>query len=195
MLFLFVLWNRHWSWCYFVLRIWQTGNRNKAILTIVIGLKNKLHWNLVKSALDKEDKSVSVYSLLFNFLFVVSVCNVFNYVLCLWIIRNVCNLFNRELMQKLFELLRNIRSDQVRSVAQSCPTLFDPMNRSTPGLPVHHQLPEFTQTHVHQVSDTIQPSHPLSSPSPPAPNPSQHQSLFQWVNTLHKVAKVLEFQL
>ena len=67
----------------------------------------------------------------------------------------------------------------VSSVAQSCPTLFDPMNRSTPGLPVHHQLPEFTQTHVHRVSDAIQPSHPLSSPSPPASNPSLHQSLFQ----------------
>ena len=64
-------------------------------------------------------------------------------------------------------------SDQIRSVPQSCPTLCDPMNRSTPGLPVHHQLPEFTQTHVHRVSDTIQPSHPLASPSPPAPNPSQ----------------------
>ena len=64
-------------------------------------------------------------------------------------------------------------------VAQSCPTLRDPMNRSTPGLPVHHQLPEFTQTHVHRVSDAIQPSHPLSFPSPPAPNPSQHQSIFQ----------------
>ena len=68
---------------------------------------------------------------------------------------------------------------QIRSVAQSCPTPCDPMNRSTPGLPVHHQLLEFTQTHVHRVSDAIQPSHPLSSPSPPAPNPSQHQSLFQ----------------
>ena len=74
---------------------------------------------------------------------------------------------------------------QIRSVAQSCPTLCDPMNRSMPGLQVHHQLPEFTQTHVHQVSDAIQPSHPLSSPSPPAPNPSQHQSLFQWVNSSH----------
>ena len=81
------------------------------------------------------------------------------------------------------------------SVAQSCPTLCDPMNHSTPGLPVHHQLLEFTQTHVHQVGDAIQPSHPLSSPSPPAPNPSQHQSLFQWVNSSHEVAKVLEFQL
>ena len=81
------------------------------------------------------------------------------------------------------------------SVTQSCPTPCDPMNRSMPGLPVHHQLPEFTQTHVHWISDTIQPSHPLSSPSPPAPNPSQHQGLFQWVNSSHEVAKVLEFQL
>ena len=70
-------------------------------------------------------------------------------------------------------------SVQFSSVAQSCPTLCDPMNRSTPGLPVHHQLPEFTQTHVHRVSGAIQPSHPLSSPSPPTPNPSQHQCLFQ----------------
>ena len=67
-------------------------------------------------------------------------------------------------------------SDQIRSVAQSCPTLCDPMYHSMPGLPVHHQLPEFTQTHVHRVSDAIQPSHPLSSPSPPAPNPSQNKS-------------------
>ena len=84
---------------------------------------------------------------------------------------------------------------QFSSVAQSCPTLYDPMNRSTPGLPVHHQLLEFTQTHVHRVGDAIQPSHPLLSPSPPAPNSSQHQSLFQWVNSSHEVAKVLEFQL
>ena len=81
------------------------------------------------------------------------------------------------------------------SVAQSCPTLCDPMNRSTPGLTIHHQLPEFTQTHVHLVSDAIHPSHPLLSPSPLAPNPSQHQSLSQWVNSSHEVAKVLEFQL
>ena len=70
-------------------------------------------------------------------------------------------------------------SVQFSSVAQSCPTLWDPMNYSTPGLPVHHQLPEFTQTHVHRVSDAIRPSHPLSSSSPPAPNLSQLQSLFQ----------------
>ena len=86
------------------------------------------------------------------------------------------------------------RSVQFSSV-QSCPTLFDPMNRSMPGLPVHNQLLEFTQTHVHQVGDAIQPSHPLSSPAPPAPNPSQHQGLFQWVNSSHEVAKVSEFQL
>ena len=71
------------------------------------------------------------------------------------------------------------QSAQFSSVAQSCPTRCDPMNRSTPGLPVHHQLPEFTQTHVHRVGDAIQPSHLLSSLSPPAPNPSQHQGLFQ----------------
>ena len=86
-------------------------------------------------------------------------------------------------------------SVQFSSVTQSCPTLCDPMNRSTPGLPVHHQLPKFTQTHAHRVGDAIQPSHPLSSPSPPAPNPSQHQGFFQWVNSSHEVAKVLEFQL
>src|SRR5574341_2597325 len=80
-------------------------------------------------------------------------------------------------MLKLPNNCTHLRSDQIRSVTQSCPTLCDPMNRSMPGLPVHHQLPEFTQ--VHRVSDAIQPSHPLSSPSPLAPNPSQHQSLFQ----------------
>ena len=81
------------------------------------------------------------------------------------------------------------------SVAQSCLTLCNPMNHSTPGLPVHHQLPESTQTHVHRVDDAIQPSHPLSSPSPPAINLSQHQGLFKRDNSLHEVAKVLEFQL
>ena len=94
----------------------------------------------------------------------------------------------------LFLKLWGFSSVQFTSVAQSCPTLCDPMNRSTPGLPVHHQLPEFTQTHIHRVGDAIQPSHPLSSPFPPAPNPSQHQGLFQWVNSSHEVAKVLEFQ-
>ena len=83
---------------------------------------------------------------------------------------------------------------QFSSATQSCLTLCNPMNCSTPGLPVHHHLLEFTQTHVHRVSAAIQPSHPLQSPSPPAPNPSQHQNLFQWVNSSYEVDKVLEFQ-
>ena len=82
-----------------------------------------------------------------------------------------------------FNLYAEFNSVQFSSVSQSCRTLCDPKNRSTPGLPVHHQLPEFTQTHVHRGRDAIQPSHPLLSPSPPAPNPSQHQSLFQRVNS------------
>ena len=86
-------------------------------------------------------------------------------------------------------------SVQFSSVTQWCPTLCDPMNCSMPGLPVHHQLPEFTQTHVHWVDDAIQQPHPLSSPSLPALNLSQHQGLFQWVSSSHQVAKILEFQL
>ena len=96
---------------------------------------------------------------------------------------------------KFINLNKENISQLVSSVAQSCLTLCDPMNHSTPGLPVHHQLLEFTQTHVYWVGDAIQPSHPLSSPSPPALNLSQHQGLFKWVSSLHQVAKVLEFQL
>ena len=96
--------------------------------------------------------------------------------------------------QKIYTLVV-VGWDQFSSVAQSCPTLCDPMDCSTPGFPVHHQLLELTQTHVHWVSDAIQPSHPLSSPSPPAFNLSQHQGLFKWVSSSHQVAKVLEFQL
>ena len=84
---------------------------------------------------------------------------------------------------------------QFSSVSQSCPTLCDPMNHSTPGLHVHLQLPEFTQTHIHWVGDAIQPSHPLSSPSLPALSLSQHQGLFKWVSSSYQVAKILEFQL
>ena len=93
--------------------------------------------------------------------------------------------------------IRNImlQKAQFSSVTQSCPTLCDPMNHSTPGLPVHHQLPETTQTHIHWVGDGIQPPYPLSSPSPPALNLSQHQGLFQGVSSSYQVAKVLEFQL
>ena len=83
---------------------------------------------------------------------------------------------------------------QFSSVAQSCPTLCDPMDHSTPGLPVHHQLPEFTQSHVHRVDDAIHPSHSLSSPSLPALNVSQHQGLLRSVSSSHQVSKVLEFQ-
>ena len=102
--------------------------------------------------------------------------------------QSACRTASSELVSKL------IQFSSVQSL--SCVQLFaTPMNCSTPGLPVHHQLPEFTQTHIHWVSDAIQPSHPLSSPSPPAPTTFQHQSLFQWVNFSHEVAKVLEFQL
>ena len=95
----------------------------------------------------------------------------------------------------MFNITNYQSVSSVSSVAQSFLTLCDPINCSTPDLPVHHQLPESTHTHVHPVSDAIQPSHPLSSPSPPAPNPSQHQGLFQWVNSSHELAKVLEFLL
>ena len=81
--------------------------------------------------------------------------------------------------EKAFDKIQHLFIIQFSKVTQSCLTLCNPMNRSMPGLPVHHQLPEFTQTHVLRVGDAIQPSHPLSSPSPLAPNPSQHQSLFQ----------------
>ena len=84
---------------------------------------------------------------------------------------------------------------QVTSVVQSCPTLCDPMNCSTPGLPIHHQLPESIKTHVHSVGDAIQPSYPLSSPSPPALTLSQNQGLFQWVSSWHQIATVLVLQL
>ena len=86
-------------------------------------------------------------------------------------------------------------NQQCRHGCSVCPNLCNPMNHSTPSLPVHHQLPESTQTHFHQLSDAIQPSHPLSSPSPPALNLSQHQGLFKWVSSSHQVAKILEFHL
>ena len=92
-------------------------------------------------------------------------------------------------------LLNSLYSIQFSSVIQACLTLCDPMDWSTPGLPVHHQLPEFTQTRVHWVSDAIQPSPPLSYPSTPAFNLSQHHGVFKWVSSSHQVAKVLEFQL
>ena len=108
------------------------------------------------------------------------------------------DLYSRSFIYKIGQNLGNLERDysyQFSSVAQSCPTPCDPINCSTPGLPVHHKLLEFSQTHAHWVDDAIQPSHPLLSPSPPAPNPSQHQGLFQRVNSSHEVARVLEFQL
>ena len=95
----------------------------------------------------------------------------------------------------IFILLHWSTSVQFCSVAQSCSTVRNPMKCSMPGLPVYHQLPESTETHVHWGGDAIQPSHPLLSPSPPVLNLSQHQGLFKWVSLLHQVAKVLEFQL
>ena len=89
----------------------------------------------------------------------------------------------------------NLLMYQFSPVAQSCQTLCDAMDCSMPDCPVHHQLPELAQTHVHWDSDAIQPSHPLLSPSPPAFSLSQHERLFQWVSSLHQVAKILEFQL
>ena len=94
-------------------------------------------------------------------------------------------------MERFFKL----SGDQFSSVTQLCPALCNPMDCSTPRLPVHHQPLELTQTHVHWVNDAIEPSHPLSSPSPPNFNLSQHQGLFRWVSSSHQVAKVLEFQL
>ena len=117
---------------------------------------------------------------------------------------NIINIHVQDFVWKFFTPLGKYQSKyqgwygknmfQFSSVTQSCPTLCDPMNCSMPDLPILHQLPEFTQTHAHWVSDAIQSSHPLSSPSP-APNPSQHQGPFQWVNASHEVAKALEFQL
>ena len=97
------------------------------------------------------------------------------------------------MLQEIVDLAKD--SVQFSSVSQSCPTVCDHMDCSTPGLPVHHQLLEFTQTYVHSVRDAFQLSHPLSSPSPLTLNLSQHQGLFKWVSSSHKVAKVLEFQL
>ena len=105
----------------------------------------------------------------------------------------LCRLDNKTF--SIFKLLSFDNSVQFSSVAQSCPTLCDLRNCSMPDLPVHHQLPESTQTHVHWVDDAIQPSHTLSSPSSPALNLSQHQGLFQRVSSSHQVANVLEFQL
>ena len=134
-----------------------------------------------------------ILSLIFMYPHIYTYMSVYNITIYIHICAKeiyICVFYKTQIYMYLVE-----NTYQFSSVPQLCPTLCDPMNRSTPGLAVHHQLPEFTQTHVHRVSDAIQPSHPLSSLSPPAPNPCQHQSLFQWVNSSHEVAKVLEFQL
>ena len=164
-------------------------------------MRTKLGWNLKSNMSDIENKNNEIaffdlFCLMGNFTFI---CKWYFRRKPLYLLKHMWRFrpwyFILLFQASLFSLPNLHTSDQIRSVAQSCPTLCDPMNCSTPGLPIHHQLPEFTQTHVHRVSDAIQPSHPLLSPSPPAPNPSQHQRLFQWVNSLHEVAKVLEFQL
>ena len=106
----------------------------------------------------------------------------------MWLLVNYWINKNNRMLSFLYKVIFS-------SVAQLCPILCDPMYRSTPVLPIHHQLPESTQIHVHWVGDAIQPSYPLSSPSPPALNFSQHQGLLKWVSSLHQVVKVLEFQL
>ena len=119
---------------------------------------------------------------------------------CVWLISlSLCFLGSsiccNRCEHQCFMWLSNIQLFQFSSVARCCLTLWDPMDCSTPGLPVHQQPSEFTQTHVHWVGDTIQPSHPLSSPSPPTFNLSQHQGLFKWVSSSYQVAEVLESQL
>ena len=118
--------------------------------------------------------------------------------------RRLCSTLNCQRRQRLqiencyYSTLlsgKHLQTHQFSSVPQSCLTLSDPMGCWTPGIPVHHELLEFTQIHLHWVGDAIQPSHPLLSPSPPALNLSQHQGLFQWVSSSHQVAKVLELQL
>ena len=152
-------------------------------------LKNSPHSNQVSEELTCINSIKTMISLY------LSNHRYWNIPLKLWLSRVLCCLISSHHVTRKRNPMVSNPSVQFSSVAQLCPTLCDPMNHSTPVLPVHHQLPEFTHTHVHQVSDAIQPSHPLSSPSPPASNPSQQQGLFQWVNSSHEVTKVLEFQL
>ena len=123
--------------------------------------------------------------------FLISVSVFFRYILRSGIVGSSgCAIFN--FLRHLHTVCHSV---QFTSVAQSCLTLCDSLDCSMPGFPVHHQLLEFTQTHVHWVGDAIQPSHPLLSPSPPALNLFKHQGLLKWISSLHQVAKVLEFQL
>ena len=140
-----------------------------------------------------------------RFILKINVLNKYGHYLIIIIIINMCSLILISVQFKCKMLIIGeykcslhtifLNRFQFSSVTQSCPNLFDPTDCSTPGFPVYHQLLELTQTHVHCVSYAIQPSHPLSSPSPPAPNPSKNQGLFQRVSSSHQVAKLLELQL
>ena len=143
-----------------------------------------LKW-LFQSVLLEESQYAEKWILTLNLLVAQSCLTLWNPMDCSLTGSSVHGLFQARILEWV----------QFSSVAQLCPTLCDPMDSSTPVLLVHHQIPEFTQTHVHWVSDAIQPSHPLSSPSLPAFNLSQHHGLFKWVRSSHKMAKVLEFQL
>ena len=114
----------------------------------------------------------------------------FNVSLCDMLQSNVSKIIKKKKIKKNKEKNHSLRGDQFSSVAHSCPTLCYPMNRSKPGLPVHHQVPWVTQTHVHWVGVTIHPSHPLTSPSPPALNHSQQQDAIKWASSSHQVAKL-----
>ena len=135
-----------------------------------------LHCTSICPVCDKKIASINFFSCCFFVFLFISI----SVVMCLlqFYFLSYCMYLCRYQLVSI-ELLGATGSVQFSSAAQSCPTFCDPMNHSTPGLPIHHHLPEFTQTHIHRVGDAIQPSHPLSSPFPPAPNPSQHQSLFQ----------------
>ena len=142
----------------------------------------------------------NVMSLLFNILsrLVIAFLPRSKRLLISWLLSPFAVILEPKKIKSVTEQLNNFLLDtsvQFSSVAQSCPTLCDPMDYSTPGLPVHHQLPEFTQTPVHWVGDAIQPCHPLLPPSPPAFNLSQHQGLFKWVSSSYQAAKVFEFKI
>ena len=124
-----------------------------------------------------------------------SVHGIFQAIALEWIAISFSKYIPKKYIHLLYLTINIIKIVQLSSVTQLCPTLCDPVYCSMPGFPVHHPLPEFAQTNVHRVSDAIKPSHPLSSPSPPAFNLSQHQGLFQWVSSSHQVAKVSELQL
>ena len=157
-------------------------------LTVTQRKTHHSHWLLSTSSLHPPQIKVKSPNNMYIFINLL-ICSTLSNPMCIcWLYYIKCKQLKASTITNVYFLNR---SDQSLSRVQLC----DLMNRSTPGLPVHPQHLEFTQTHVHRVSDAIQPSHALSSPCPPVPNPSQHQSLFQWVNSSHEVAKVLEFQL